>query len=186
MVLLYSDVQYLIHEYKDVWIPFALLIGAYLWMVYNRVDKEKHWQQNFNGTDISAEEFYKSVQTEIEKKSIPDIQFSRADISEKRYYSNSREYLRIVKDEFEYYICAAPYGNTFFVSMWHFERPPIHLKFLNAFPRIKEWAKMKTYYQIDLDGSAKSAIEFGFEDAINALSDTKGIRVMLTPTAFKK
>jgi hypothetical protein len=62
----------------------------------------------------------------------------------------------------------------------------MHLKFLNAFPRIKEWAKMKTYYQIDLDGSAKSAIEFGFEDAINALSDTKGIRVMLTPTTIKK
>jgi hypothetical protein len=161
--------------------PILILIilliggGAY-WFINKSVENHKHWQHTFDGLQLSAEEFYKAVQEAIIKREIPDVKFSRVSYSQSGIFGNSREYLHIVKGEYEYDVCAAPYGTGFFVSLWYAERPSVNKKLMAKVPALKQMADTKSYYQIDTDGMANSAIRGAFTAAIDTVTSSKGVR----------
>lgn len=155
-----------------------ITIGLFGYALINRtVENHQRWQHSFD-FEFSAEEFYQSVQEAITKRQIPDVKFSRVKYSQSGMFGNSREYLHIVKDEFVYDICAAPYGTGFFVSMWYVEKPSVTKKLGRKVPALQALVDTKSYYQIDTEAMAKAAIHTGFDAAIDELVNAKGARAL--------
>jgi hypothetical protein len=77
-----------------------------------------HWYQLFEDFQTSPMDFYKSVEAAIRKRQVPDAEISRVDWREGGAFSAAREYLRIGRGRLIFDICAAPFGNSFFISWW--------------------------------------------------------------------
>ena len=173
-------------DYAPIVFLILPVLGLIYWLIKRTIDNQKHWQHLFVGLQFSAEDFYKSVQARIEKKKIEGLRFSRVTYSQKRGLGlgGRREYLHIEKNEFIYDVCASPFGDDFFVSMWYAERHSVTYKILHRIPLLRNFVETKTYYQIDTDGMIKSAITAGFDEAVEELTTSKGVR-MLTESERK-
>lgn len=75
-----------------------------------------HWAQHFERLNQSTQAFYGLVQSAVEGKQIPKVEFKHVEFKEGGIFSASREYLRIKRGDLRYDICGAPFGNGFFVS----------------------------------------------------------------------
>ena len=139
---------------------------------------QKRGNLDFDGVEFGAEEFYKKVEECIRKREIPDVNFSRVTYSQAGMFSTGREYLHVVKGEFIYDICAAPFAKGFFVSMWYVERPSVTKKMARKVPALQAMVDSKSYYQIDTDAMVKGAIHAGFNEAIEELTTNKGARAL--------
>lgn len=78
-----------------------------------------HWSKLFEGLQASTQEFYQSVDEAIARRQIPGAKTSRVDWHEGGVLTAKREYLRVMRGRYMFDICAAPFGNGFFVSWWH-------------------------------------------------------------------
>lgn len=88
------------------------------------VEPKSHWQivvENFNTSTL---EFYKTVETAIAKRQLPDVGFERTDLKEGGILSAKREYLLVKRGKHIFAICSAPYGTGQFFSWWLLERVP--------------------------------------------------------------
>jgi hypothetical protein len=72
---------------------------------------------------ISSDEFYRRVETELTDRKVPGLELCRVDWKEGGVLSPRREYLRISRERLIFDVCAAPFGTGFFVSTWFGERP---------------------------------------------------------------
>src|SRR5579871_3130501 len=88
-----------------------------------------HWYQLIENFQTSSLEFYKSVETAIERRAVPENQSARVEHKESGLASAKREYLRMHRGKHAFDICAAPFGTGFFVSWWLTE-PPLKFGFL--------------------------------------------------------
>ena len=159
----------------------AILFFAFY--IFNRaVENHKPWIMGFD-LKFSSDEFYKSCEEAIRKREIPDISFSRVQYSEGGVLSPNREYLHIVRGEYIYDICAAPFGTGFFVSSWYVEKPSFLKRLLRAVPFLKSYVEKKTYYEIDTDAIFKSFVHEGMLEAIDAMAASKGVR---KPNEFER
>lgn len=62
--------------------------------------------------------FYESLAASIKKRGVTDVVLSRIDYHEGGIFSAKREYLRAERQRVVFDVCAAPFGNGFFVSWW--------------------------------------------------------------------
>jgi hypothetical protein len=81
-------------------------------------DALSHWHKLMEDFQASPMEFYASVEASIQKRQVPDCTISRIDFREGGVLSAQREYLRVSRGRHNFDICAAPFGNGFFVSWW--------------------------------------------------------------------
>src|ERR1700741_4414187 len=79
------------------------------------------WSCFFDGLQFSSKEFYELLQSSLQKRDIPKVNISNVEFSEGGLFSKRRKYLRVVRSQYYFDICAAPFGNGFFVSWWHVE-----------------------------------------------------------------
>lgn len=77
-----------------------------------------NWQYLALGLDYSPEDFYRSLENRIGRSKVEIIKTARISFSQKGWFSNKREYLRVVQGDLIYDICGAPYGESFFFSYW--------------------------------------------------------------------
>jgi len=77
-----------------------------------------HW--NFFNMDFSFSsiEFYKLLQKELYKNKTSNVYFKEVRLKEGNFFSSRRLYLRIYWKDFHFDVCAAPFGNSFFISWW--------------------------------------------------------------------
>ena len=87
------------------------------------------WSQLFENFQSSPQEFYKSFEAAVGSRSVPQIESSRVAHKEGGLASANREYLRLQRGKYAFDICAAPFGNGFFLSWWLSE-PPLKFAFL--------------------------------------------------------
>lgn len=153
----------------------VVIIATAYWIISRQVENPQHWQYSFD-FEFSSEEFYQLVQKLIEERKIPDVKYSRVYYAQYSALGSKREYLHIVKDEFVYDVCAAPYGASFFVSMWSVTRPGILKKLGKKVPFLEPLMDHSTYYQIDTYGMIKGAIEGAFNSAVEQMASSKGYR----------
>ena len=77
-----------------------------------------HWSTLMEGLQASPKDFYSSVEVAVRKRELADCALSRVDWKEGGLFSAGREYLRVMRGRLIFDICAAPFGNGFFVSWW--------------------------------------------------------------------
>jgi hypothetical protein len=88
-----------------------------------------HWHQLIENFQASSLEFYASVEHAVEARAVPETTPSRIEHKEAGLVSAKRQYLRMHRGKYAFDICAAPFGNGFFVSWWYTE-PPLKFGFL--------------------------------------------------------
>ncbi|MGD0499065.1 MAG: hypothetical protein ABSC23_11575 [Bryobacteraceae bacterium] len=88
-----------------------------------------HWSHLIENFQASSLEFYASVERAVEARAVPETQPSRVEHKEGGLASARRQYLRMHRGKHAFDICAAPFGNGFFVSWW-FTEPPLKFGFL--------------------------------------------------------
>jgi len=165
-------------------IPILIIIAIIVIIVVNkknnpRVTNLSHWQHLFDEAQFSSQDFYAQVETGIKKREMPNVSFSRKNLSQGGIFSSRREYLRISRNEYVFDICCAPFGTGSFISWWLGEKDedvvskiPI-INTLSGKDRVN-----KTYYQIDTESMFKSAVHAVVMATIDDISKAKGYRAL--------
>jgi len=164
-------------------IVILLLIGVVVYFYSKKPKKVGAVHSNkchyFDKLQFSTQEFYVLVEQIIAERQMPNVKVSRVNYNEGGMLSNKREYLRIVRKEDMFDICAAPFGTGFFVSYWLGE--PKHglrdfalkVPYLNT---VVEGSQGTTYYQLDVASMFKLCVTDSVMQAIEQITTSKGIR----------
>lgn len=73
---------------------------------------------------VAPSAVYKGIMEEIARKELPDVRYGEAILHESGPFSPYRVYLQIRREFSEFFICAAPVGTSFFVSVRTIDRFP--------------------------------------------------------------
>jgi hypothetical protein len=75
-----------------------------------------HWIAFLDDFSLSPQEFYTSIEKEIEARRIPNLTISKQQFAEGGVLSERRLYLRLFRERLALYTCAAPFGVGYFFS----------------------------------------------------------------------
>jgi hypothetical protein len=138
------------------------------------------WHHHFSSLKFSTQEFYSTLEEIVIAEEINGVKTQRIAYAVGGFFSSKREYLRISRNEFIFDICAAPFGNGFFVSWWHGESIGIILELIAKIPVVGpvliNYATTKSFYQMDTDQMFKEVVKSCVQNAIEKISTSKGVR----------
>lgn len=141
-----------------------------------------HWNTMIEGLGASPKEFFQSVETAVENKSVPGTKHLRIDWREGGIISAKREYLRVKRKSLAFDICGAPFGNGFFVSWWLGEVPSFFIGLTLSIPVVgplfSRFIKPTTYYQLDTATMFQSLIHSAVLEVIDEMTKAKGLRAL--------
>jgi hypothetical protein len=142
-----------------------------------------HWDHMFPGMQQSSKEFYDSIDTFLKEHHLEDAKIERVNIAEGGLLSARREYLQVRRKEHIFYICAAPFGNGFFVSWWLGERRSgfwallTHIPYAGRFfAFLADMFNPLTYYRVDTALMFQSVTHGAVLGALERVIDAKGMR----------
>jgi len=139
----------------------------------------QHWNHFFSDLQFSSNEFYTLVEEKVKAHDMPDVRMGRVNYAESSIISNKREYLHIERKEDIFDICAAPFGNGFFVSYWlgnpsHKVRDwAMNVPFLGT--AVEGW-QGTTYFKVDTACMFRSAVVGCIKEAVEEITSQKGLR----------
>lgn len=143
----------------------------------------------FDDLQLSAREFYTKLEQAITAREYPNLSAYRVLFNERGAFSAQREYLCIQSKGYLFYICAAPYGRSFFISWWVKEQTNILFVILLTIPFLGRFlarkSKWKTFYQFDTELLFRESIERIIKATIEELKHTKGFRKKSLGTTHK-
>lgn len=141
-----------------------------------------NWNHRVPGLQQASDEFYGSVERLLGEEHLDDITIERVNIAEGGLFSAKRQYLQLRRKDHVFHICAAPFGNGFFISWWlgHVERG--FFAWLASIPviglPIRALIKPATYYKIDTALMFQSVTHAAVLAALDGIVDAKGLRAL--------
>jgi hypothetical protein len=139
-----------------------------------------HSYYHFEDLQLSSKEFYQSIEDTIKSYEYPNLAIARVNYNEGGILSSSREYLRIKRNDYLFYVCAAPFGRSFFISWRLKEEPHIMAELLGWIPFIGKSIvrsfQKKTAFQEDTGIIFKESIKSIIDAMIAEITQTKGLR----------
>ncbi|MFB9841099.1 hypothetical protein [Mucilaginibacter ginsenosidivorans] len=137
-----------------------------------------HQYQHFEDLQLSAKEIYTMLEDMVKEYQYPDVTFSRVNMKEGNILSASREYLVISRKRHNFYVCAAPFGKSFFISWYHMEDANTTANITAKIPLVgQSMAKgmeSKTYFQLDSELMFTNSINMIIKMAIEKVKATHG------------
>ena len=169
---------------KFIAIAIASIIFLILVLSKKSVIVHHNWVTSLIGEKFSTEEFYKTLASYIQKLDMPDVKMNTITFPTRNALSEKQLYLRILRKDDVYDVCAAPFGSGCFISFW-FAEPRKRLKEIAAhIPKVAsvmdEFEK-KTRYEIDTAAVFRRWVEDAIEETINEFNTDKGIRILKQP-----
>jgi hypothetical protein len=144
-----------------------------------------HWHKMFAGMQQSSNEFYSAIEKQLAQHQLKDVKTERVNLSEGGVLSAKREYLQIRRKEHVYHICAAPYGDGFFVSSWLGHIESGFWAMLAGLPVVGFWVRIfkmtmkpMTYYAIDTALMFQSVAHGSVLAALDQVTTAKGLRAL--------
>jgi hypothetical protein len=139
-----------------------------------------HSYQHFEDLQMSAKEFYVLLKNMIEEYKYPDVACTPVTLKEGGMFSSRREYLRISKQRYNYYVCASPFGRSFFISWWLQEDANTSAKLAQKFgllgKAVAQRMESKSYYELDTELMFTSSISSLIKMAVEKVKLDKGFR----------
>ncbi len=139
-----------------------------------------HQSQHFEDLQMSARDFYALLKRIIEEYKYPDVKCEPVTLSESGLFSSKREYLRISKQRHHYYVCACPFGKSFFISWWLQEDANTTANITRKFGWfgrvVATRMESKTYYEMDTELMFTSSINSIIKLAVEKVKADKGYR----------
>ncbi|WAC06734.1 MAG: hypothetical protein OS130_10790 [Thermodesulfobacteriota bacterium] len=141
-----------------------------------------HWHHLIEGLQDSPQRFYASLEGAISRRQIPGTELSRIDYREGGIFSAKREYFRVRRGEYVFDICAAPFGNSFFVSWWLGELMGCLWGFFAAIPVLgvlmMRAFRPETYYRLDTALMFQELVNSAVLEVVDEITKAKGIRAL--------
>jgi hypothetical protein len=75
-----------------------------------------HWIAFHDNFSFPPEEFYETIEKELQARKIPGLEISHEAFAEGGMLSDKRIYLRLFRERLALYTCAAPFGSGYFFS----------------------------------------------------------------------
>lgn len=142
-----------------------------------------HWNTMVEGLQQSSAEFYSASERHLAEHRLADVKVERVNIYQGSIFSAKREYLQITREEYVYHLCAAPYGNGFFVSSWLGEYEHGFLAWLASLPYVgalvrlfRNFVKPLTYYRIDTAEMFQAVVHNSVMKALDAVMTERGLK----------
>jgi hypothetical protein len=132
------------------------------------------------GIQLSTQETYQLLESRLMSVNIPDILILRVSLSEGGIMSHNREYLRVVRREYVFDICLAPFGTQSFISWRLREKISFMEKFWRSLLilKVKKTAKPKvqTFYQEDASFMFIYCVKNILAETVDMIKLERGIR----------
>lgn len=140
-----------------------------------------HSYQHFEELSLSSDQFYTHLTKLVDSYNYPNVDCEVIAMDEVVFYGASREYLRIRRNYLKFYVCAAPFGRSFFVSWWLGETEDGFTLFLRRIPILK-WLVPpgKTYYEIDTELMFIKSVDAIIKGMVDKLIAEKVLRYVPT------
>lgn len=139
-----------------------------------------NWMTMFEGLKFSSKQFYDLVEKHMQLRGIPKLKMHRITLKEGGIFSDSREYLRIEFQDLAYDICAAPFGNDFFVSYWFGNTSSVGKELAGKMFGALASGRI-TYFKLDTQAMFKESVRLSIQNAIEEISNVHGIRSFQPP-----
>ncbi len=141
-----------------------------------------HWNTMLGGMQASSQTFYNAVEESLRTRKVSDIKLSRVAFSEAGVFSSRREYLQAVRKDHVFHICAAPFGDGFFVSWWLGEAERGFKAWLSNLPYVgmlfRALLKPLTYFQIDTALMFQAVTHGSVLEVIDGMTTAKGTKTL--------
>lgn len=141
-----------------------------------------HWYHLNENLQQSSKEFYNQLTQAIQKRKLPKVSLSQIYHKEGGVVSAKREYLRVKREEYIFDICAAPYGNGFFVSWWLGEKISLLRTIMLSIPflgaGIVAVFKPFTYYRMDAAMMFQESIHMAVLEVLEGIIEAKGLKAL--------
>lgn len=138
-----------------------------------------NWHTMLQGLNGSSKTFYQELEEALQEKQIKGLKVSRTHHKEGGVLSANREYLEVRRGKLIFHVCAAPFGNGFFVSWWLGEKPAWFLALLAMIPiigRFAMWfAPPFTYYKMDTAMMFQSLTHNAVLEIVDSLTNEHGL-----------
>ena len=144
-----------------------------------------HWDQMIQGMQQSSNEFYAAIDLQLAPHMLADTKTERVNIAEGGIFSAKREYLQVRRNEHVFHICAAPFGNGFFVSWWLGEIESglfatlAEIPFIGVVVRLfRSAVKPITYFRVDTALMFQSVTHGAVLAALDEVTTAKGLKAL--------
>jgi len=170
--------------YYGKYVIYLLIAFLILKSLFTQSFKQYHskWSTSIDNFKFSTEEFYTLLRKELKSNGVVgmDIHIVRLKIG--NAFSTSRKYMRVNWKEYQYDICAAPFGNGYFISWWLlFKNSPMQV-FVSKIPFVGDWLSRKlypvTYYKIDTASMFMTYCQQSVLKVVDQITSDKGIRIL--------
>ncbi len=148
--------------------------------VANQDTLHAHNSQHFEDLQLSAKEFYTLLKDKIAEYQYPGVTCTPITLKESGIFSSKREYLRISKQRYHYYVCASPFGRSFFISWWLQEDANTGANVARKMgwfgKAIAKRMENKTFYEVDTEQMFTASINSIIKMAVEKVKADKGFR----------
>jgi len=145
-------------------------------------DYHSRWNTLIDDFNYSSEDFYNLLKEDLDSNGVEGITITFAFLKEGGAFSSSRTYLRISWKNYQYDICAAPFGNGFFISWWMLYKNSLGKIIISKIPFVGSWLASKlypvTYYKIDTASMFMSYAQSSVLRVIDKITKEKGVRLL--------
>ncbi len=145
-------------------------------------DVVSHWYILIEELQESTQQFYSSLEEAITRRELPNTDLSRIEYREGTLLSAKREYLRVRRHEHLFDICAAPFGNGFFISWWLGEAPGAFWRLVLLIPVVGavlvRLLRPVTYYQMDIALMFQESVRKAVLEVIDGITEARGLRAL--------
>jgi hypothetical protein len=165
-----------------IYAVYGLLTFLILKFLFGKNIKDYHssWNTLIDNFQFSTQEFYTLLQLELQERGIKSIVAKKVALKEGNAFSSKRTYLRATWKEYQYDICAAPFGKGFFISWWLLYKSSIGQILISKIPFIGIWLARKlypvTYYKIDTASMFMTYAQASVLKVIDDITKAKGVR----------
>lgn len=156
-------------------ILILLVFLVILYLFYNRSARIGNWSHLFGGMQHDPNVFYDQVEEFLNEHEVPEFRINRITIKEEGVLSYQRLYLEVIRGDYIFHICAAPWGTDFFFSWWLRHRTNNFQLLLAKYSIVSQ---EEAYYKLDTDTMFRTSVHQAVLSAIDKLTASKGVRAL--------
>lgn len=174
-----GDFQFYFYQY-GIYVLYFIVLYLLIRLLAKSSQKDYHsrWNTLIDNFNFSTEDFYALLKDELLNNGVDNINIKKVELKEGGAFSNKRKYLRVTWKDYQYDICAAPFGNGFFISWWLLYNNSFFKILISKIPLIGTWLANKlfriTYYKIDSASMLMRYAQDSVVNVINNITETKG------------
>lgn len=177
------DLEYFFIQY-GLYVLYGLLVFLLVRLLLKKTLKNHHsrWYTLLDDFSYSSQDFYQQLIEELQAQGVKNISTKYVFLKEGNTFSKKRTYLRVTWKDYDYDICAAPFGNGFFVSWWLLFKNSFWQLLVLRIPFIgNSLVKLLfpvTYYKIDTASMFMSYAQSSVLKIVDNISKAKGIKTL--------